>query len=122
MNSPVLTGDPEGISRTPGSTLAEAATPVPVALVQSSRSLVPVLRVSAESANAQHPAAGPPPLRLSEPCKENNMSNPSEERYEDSQLYRIRHSAAHVMAQAVLEFYPGDQVHHRSADRERFLL
>mgnify|MGYP000751896750 CR=1 FL=1 len=27
-------------------------------------------------------------------------------RYEDSQLYRIRHSAAHVMAQAVLEFYP----------------
>jgi threonyl-tRNA synthetase len=28
-------------------------------------------------------------------------------RYEDSQLYRIRHSAAHVMAQAVLEFYPG---------------
>lgn len=29
------------------------------------------------------------------------------ERYEDSQLYRIRHSAAHVMAQAVLEFYPG---------------
>jgi threonyl-tRNA synthetase len=35
------------------------------------------------------------------------MSNPSEGRYEDSQLYRIRHSAAHVMAQAVLEFYPG---------------
>ena len=28
------------------------------------------------------------------------------ERYEDSQLYRIRHSTAHVMAQAVLEFYP----------------
>ncbi|MGB8214836.1 MAG: threonine--tRNA ligase [Anaerolineales bacterium] len=28
------------------------------------------------------------------------------ERYEDSQLYRIRHSAAHIMAQAVLEFYP----------------
>lgn len=27
-------------------------------------------------------------------------------RYEDSQLFRIRHSAAHVMAQAVLEFYP----------------
>ncbi len=35
------------------------------------------------------------------------MSDPSEERYEDSQLYRIRHSAAHIMAQAVLEFYPG---------------
>ena len=35
------------------------------------------------------------------------MSNePVQERYEDSQLYRIRHSAAHVMAQAVLEFYP----------------
>ncbi len=34
------------------------------------------------------------------------MSNPSDERYEDTQLYRIRHSAAHVMAQAVLEFYP----------------
>jgi threonyl-tRNA synthetase len=28
------------------------------------------------------------------------------ERYEDSQLYRIRHSAAHVMAQAVLEMFP----------------
>ncbi len=26
--------------------------------------------------------------------------------YKDSDLYRIRHSAAHVMAQAVLEFYP----------------
>ena len=34
------------------------------------------------------------------------MSNQPVERYEDSQLYRIRHSAAHVMAQAVLEFYP----------------
>jgi threonyl-tRNA synthetase len=34
------------------------------------------------------------------------MDNYPEERYEDSQLYRIRHSAAHVMAQAVLEFYP----------------
>ncbi len=28
------------------------------------------------------------------------------ERYEDSQLYKIRHSAAHVMAQAVLEMFP----------------
>jgi threonyl-tRNA synthetase len=28
------------------------------------------------------------------------------ERYEDSDLYRIRHSAAHVMAQAVLEMFP----------------
>jgi len=34
------------------------------------------------------------------------MSDQPEERYEDSQLYRIRHSAAHVMAQAVVEFYP----------------
>ena len=34
------------------------------------------------------------------------MTNQPEERYEDSQLYRIRHSAAHVMAEAVLEFYP----------------
>jgi threonyl-tRNA synthetase len=34
------------------------------------------------------------------------MANQPEERYEDSQLYRIRHSAAHVMAEAVLEFYP----------------
>ncbi len=34
------------------------------------------------------------------------MAGQPEERYEDSQLYRIRHSAAHIMAQAVLEFYP----------------
>jgi threonyl-tRNA synthetase len=34
------------------------------------------------------------------------MSNPAQERYEDTLLYRIRHSAAHIMAQAVLEFYP----------------
>jgi threonyl-tRNA synthetase len=30
------------------------------------------------------------------------------ERYEDSQLYRVRHSAAHVMAQAVMEMFPGE--------------
>ena len=29
-----------------------------------------------------------------------------EERYEDSQLYKIRHSTAHVMAQAMLERFP----------------
>jgi threonyl-tRNA synthetase len=29
------------------------------------------------------------------------------ERYEDSHLYRIRHSSAHVLAQAVLEYLPG---------------
>ncbi len=35
------------------------------------------------------------------------MSNPAE-RYEDSELYKIRHSAAHIMAQAVLEMFPGE--------------
>lgn len=34
------------------------------------------------------------------------MSEKKEERYEDSDLYRIRHSAAHVMAQAVVEKFP----------------
>jgi len=34
------------------------------------------------------------------------MSEKTGERYEESQLYKIRHSAAHVMAQAMLEFYP----------------
>jgi len=29
-----------------------------------------------------------------------------QEKYEDSELYRIRHSAAHVMAQAVVELFP----------------
>ncbi len=33
-----------------------------------------------------------------------------EERYEDSQLYRIRHSTAHIMAQAVLERFPGTKI------------
>jgi len=28
--------------------------------------------------------------------------------YEESQLYRIRHSSAHVMAQAVMEMFPGE--------------
>jgi threonyl-tRNA synthetase len=32
------------------------------------------------------------------------------ERYEDSKLYRIRHSMAHVMAQAVLERFPEAQI------------
>ncbi len=30
------------------------------------------------------------------------------ERYEDSKLYKIRHSAAHIMAQAVMEMFPGE--------------
>ncbi|MCC7128927.1 MAG: threonine--tRNA ligase [Anaerolineae bacterium UTCFX2] len=34
------------------------------------------------------------------------MAESEKERYEDSDLYRIRHSAAHVMAQAVLEKFP----------------
>jgi len=34
------------------------------------------------------------------------MAEKQQERYEDSDLYRIRHSAAHVMAQAVLEMMP----------------
>lgn len=34
------------------------------------------------------------------------MAEKKQERYEDSDLYRIRHSAAHVMAQAVLEMFP----------------
>jgi threonyl-tRNA synthetase len=32
------------------------------------------------------------------------------ERYEESQLYRIRHSTAHIMAQAVLEKFPTAQI------------
>ncbi|HSD84375.1 MAG TPA: threonine--tRNA ligase [Anaerolineae bacterium] len=31
------------------------------------------------------------------------------ERYEDSQLYKIRHSAAHIMAQAVMEMFPSGE-------------
>ena len=34
------------------------------------------------------------------------MSEKENERYEESDLYRIRHSAAHVMAQAVMEMFP----------------
>ena len=34
----------------------------------------------------------------------------SDERYEDSLIYRIRHSAAHVMAQAMLERFPGAKI------------
>jgi len=33
-----------------------------------------------------------------------------QERYEDSHLYRIRHSAAHIMAQAVMEMFPDGKV------------
>ncbi len=34
------------------------------------------------------------------------MVEKKEERYEESDLYRIRHSTAHVMAQAVVELFP----------------
>ena len=34
------------------------------------------------------------------------MAKQAEEKYEESQLYKIRHSAAHIMAQAVLEKFP----------------
>ncbi|HBX71193.1 MAG TPA: threonine--tRNA ligase, partial [Chloroflexi bacterium] len=37
------------------------------------------------------------------------MNEQIQEKYEESQLYRIRHSAAHIMAQAVMElFEPGE--------------
>jgi len=35
------------------------------------------------------------------------MPNQPEERYEDSELYKIRHSAAHIMAEAVMDLFPG---------------
>jgi len=38
------------------------------------------------------------------------MSQPMQEKYEDSYLYKIRHSAAHVMAQAVLEMFPDAKI------------
>ena len=36
------------------------------------------------------------------------MAGIQQERYELTQLYRIRHSSAHIMAQAVLEMFPID--------------
>ena len=38
------------------------------------------------------------------------MSHQGSEKYEDSNLYRIRHSAAHIMAQAVLEMFPDGKI------------
>ena len=38
------------------------------------------------------------------------MAQQAQEKYEESQLYRIRHSAAHVMAQAVMEMFPDGKV------------
>ena len=34
----------------------------------------------------------------------------AQEKYEDSHLYRLRHSAAHLMAQAITELYPGSKL------------
>jgi threonyl-tRNA synthetase len=42
--------------------------------------------------------------------KEARMSQQVNEKYEESQLYKIRHSAAHVMAQAVMELFPDGKV------------
>ena len=36
------------------------------------------------------------------------MAKGKKARYEESELYRIRHSAAHIMAQAVMEMFPGE--------------
>jgi threonyl-tRNA synthetase len=38
------------------------------------------------------------------------MSTNKHERYEESLLFRVRHSASHVMAQAVLEKFPGAKI------------
>jgi len=38
------------------------------------------------------------------------MANKNKVRYQDSNLYRIRHSTAHVMAQAVIEMFPDGKV------------
>jgi threonyl-tRNA synthetase len=38
------------------------------------------------------------------------MAQQKQERYEDSVLYKIRHSAAHIMAQAVLELFPDGKI------------
>jgi threonyl-tRNA synthetase len=38
------------------------------------------------------------------------MSQQVQEKYEESQLYKIRHSAAHIMAQAVLERFPEGKI------------
>jgi threonyl-tRNA synthetase len=38
------------------------------------------------------------------------MAEKKLERYEDSQLYRVRHSTAHIMAQAVIEEFPDGKV------------
>jgi threonyl-tRNA synthetase len=41
---------------------------------------------------------------------EDKMAEKVREKYEESHLYRIRHSAAHVMAQAVLDMFPDAKI------------
>ena len=36
------------------------------------------------------------------------MAEKQHQRYEESELYKIRHSVAHIMAQAVMEMFPGE--------------
>ena len=36
------------------------------------------------------------------------MNNQTKETYQTSQLYRLRHSTAHILAQAVMEMFPGE--------------
>src|SRR5512143_135776 len=38
------------------------------------------------------------------------MSERKAEKYEEANLYKIRHSAAHIMAQAVLEMFPDGKI------------
>jgi threonyl-tRNA synthetase len=42
------------------------------------------------------------------PKQDEEMPKYIEENYQQSDLYRLRHSAAHVMAQAVMEMFPGE--------------
>ena len=50
------------------------------------------------------------------------MADNKDVKYEDSMLYRIRHSAAHVMAEAVLEEFPEGESRNWAAHRRWFLL
>ncbi len=53
----------------------------------------------------------PAPLpREREKRKELKMAQQVTEKYEETYLYKIRHSAAHVMAEAVLEIYPDAKI------------
>jgi threonyl-tRNA synthetase len=47
-----------------------------------------------------------PPMDAPVNRMEARMPEIKQERYEDSKLYRVRHSCAHIMAQAVLEKFP----------------